>query len=345
MDLGTGCGDTSESDCSEPDTCDGAGVCLDNHAAVGSICTDDLDVCTADECDGKGVCTHPPSSGVCGDGTLCPLEECEDGNTDRGDGCSIECQVEAELSKDEQKCVNGVIKKGTGVAKAQAKLNDDCVKSAVKQDDAFPDVCMWVDERGKVAKAKGKTAQAWERSCGQEPAFGVADVESVSAAAVEEAIDLTTDLFGDNVNRTIVESEDDKDGAKCQMAVLKQAQKVAQAEVKIYLKCQKDGLKGKVEPQIVSGADLERCVWEIATDEKGRIAKAVSRVTKALDRGCEDLDLGAYFPGDCAKEAGFGACLADLVDCRVCRSLNRMAEITVDCDLFDNGSADLSCSF
>jgi hypothetical protein len=46
--AGTECGSTLESACSAPDTCDGDGACLDNHAANGDECADGS--CALGEC-------------------------------------------------------------------------------------------------------------------------------------------------------------------------------------------------------------------------------------------------------------------------------------------------------
>jgi hypothetical protein len=55
---GTPCGDPSDTDCDNPDTCDGNNNCLDNNEPDGTLCTDDGETCTVDECN-AGVCTHP----------------------------------------------------------------------------------------------------------------------------------------------------------------------------------------------------------------------------------------------------------------------------------------------
>lgn len=75
--AGAACGDSESTDCTEPDTCDGHGTCLPNHAAAGAPCGDDDETsCTrADTCNGEGTCApnHEP------DGTQCIDGSCEDG--------------------------------------------------------------------------------------------------------------------------------------------------------------------------------------------------------------------------------------------------------------------------
>jgi len=81
--AGTTCGEPSASECDLPDTCDGNGICRDNHEPPGTACADDGNECTSDVCD-AGVCTHPSlSEGTpCGDpmSTECDLHDICDGD-------------------------------------------------------------------------------------------------------------------------------------------------------------------------------------------------------------------------------------------------------------------------
>ena len=65
--VGTDCGDLTDTDCDNPDTCDGAGECLVNLEPDDTICTDDGVECTDDLCQ-AGTCTHPdlPAGEPCG---------------------------------------------------------------------------------------------------------------------------------------------------------------------------------------------------------------------------------------------------------------------------------------
>jgi hypothetical protein len=122
--AGTSCNGVA-GDCEVQDTCDGSGSCSDNgHKAAGVACGDPGDQCVlADTCDGSGSCTDngfedngtscddgnscttPDAcslglcvgdSTICGDGTTQDScgEECDDGNTTSGDGCSELCLLE-----------------------------------------------------------------------------------------------------------------------------------------------------------------------------------------------------------------------------------------------------------
>lgn len=68
---------------------------------VGDVCDNCPDVANTDQADGDtdgtgNACeaAPPPAGSVCGDGTVAGAEECDDGNTTSGDGCSSTCKDE-----------------------------------------------------------------------------------------------------------------------------------------------------------------------------------------------------------------------------------------------------------
>jgi len=67
------------------------GACGDGVLQAGEEC-DDGNTADGDGC--SATCTTEAVAGVCGDGTLNTGEECDDGNTTDGDGCSATCTTE-----------------------------------------------------------------------------------------------------------------------------------------------------------------------------------------------------------------------------------------------------------
>ncbi len=80
--AGTSCGNSSSSQCDNPDTCDGAGNCESNFVSSGTNC-DDGSYCNVGEtCDGAGNCSGG-SARDCDDGQYCNgTESCDDGIDD-----------------------------------------------------------------------------------------------------------------------------------------------------------------------------------------------------------------------------------------------------------------------
>jgi len=78
---GGACGNPANTDCDNPDTCNGAGVCLSNHEPNGLACADEGNACTGNVC-GGGACLHPPgpSGAPCGsavDNTCTDPDTCD----------------------------------------------------------------------------------------------------------------------------------------------------------------------------------------------------------------------------------------------------------------------------
>jgi cysteine-rich repeat protein len=76
------------------EVCDGASVnCpADAKAPDGTPCG--LSCSTGDQCT-HGFCSASNPGGGCGDGIVACGEECDDGNTKNGDGCSGTCKIES----------------------------------------------------------------------------------------------------------------------------------------------------------------------------------------------------------------------------------------------------------
>jgi len=94
--IGTACGDDSDTICTDPDTCDGSGTCLPNHAPDGTSCEDDLFCNGADACS-NGACASPGDP--CDPGWVCNEDsdvcECDDaGDCDDGDSCTADSCVD-----------------------------------------------------------------------------------------------------------------------------------------------------------------------------------------------------------------------------------------------------------
>ncbi|MCH8147115.1 MAG: hypothetical protein IH987_03865 [Planctomycetes bacterium] len=88
--VGTSCGDGSNTQCDNPDTCDGGGLCLDNFETGGATCGDptDTDCDNPDSCNGSGACVEnlEPIGTACGD----PADtECDNADTCNGDGACL----------------------------------------------------------------------------------------------------------------------------------------------------------------------------------------------------------------------------------------------------------------
>jgi hypothetical protein len=87
---GTLCGDPTDTECDNPDSCDGAGGCLDNFEAAGLPCGDSTDTqCdNPDICDNAGACTNnfEPDGTACDDAEICTGDDVCTSGTCSGTG-------------------------------------------------------------------------------------------------------------------------------------------------------------------------------------------------------------------------------------------------------------------
>ena len=102
-----GCSDTiSCGTCTDPDVCNSMGQCIppaactDTCSNFGYQCGNQI-ICgigtDCGTCDAGFVCDELVGQCelLCGNGVMDPNEECDDSNTDSGDGCSSTCTIEA----------------------------------------------------------------------------------------------------------------------------------------------------------------------------------------------------------------------------------------------------------
>ncbi|MBU0717300.1 MAG: hypothetical protein KJ749_03550 [Planctomycetes bacterium] len=114
--LGTPCGNPTDTECDGADTCDGAGTCADNIQPVGEPCGDptDNDCTDPDTCDGAGNCLDhdEPFGTPCDDGLFCNVDEfCTAGACGGGEardcGDGLSCTTDT-CDEDADVCVNGL---------------------------------------------------------------------------------------------------------------------------------------------------------------------------------------------------------------------------------------------
>jgi hypothetical protein len=133
--AGTACGDASDTDCTNPDTCDGGGACNPNHEPPSLQCRAASDLCdVAESCDGNGACPADtvrtsgsecrasagecdvvetcdgvaktcPADGKQADGTPCSADA-NPCTLDQCDGAAVTCQHPA--ADDGTPCANGL---------------------------------------------------------------------------------------------------------------------------------------------------------------------------------------------------------------------------------------------
>jgi cysteine-rich repeat protein len=304
--------------------------------------------------DGDGCSAHCFVE-FCGDSSVnnAPNEECDDGNNLDGDGCSADCQLEP-LNKAQQKCVNSINKGAAKVGKAQAGDNTACIKDGGKGKlTGTIEDCITSDPKGKVQKAISKIKTG---DCPTPPTFPLLDTnpQSIGQAMVQKELDLIHTIFGSDLDAVIADataSSEDKTAAKCQSAIAKAAAKCHDAQLKAFNSCKKNALKVGKEPLpngVFSAQELQdECMGtdgDRIPDTKGKMAKkCATGLSNTVSKKCAGLDTDDLFAG-CAGEPNLATCIDQRIACEVCELLDAVDGLRRNCDLFDDGAVNGSCS-
>jgi cysteine-rich repeat protein len=304
--------------------------------------------------DGDGCSAHCLIES-CGDGIVnnAPNEECDDGNNSDGDGCSADCQLEP-LNKAQQNCVNSMNKGAAKVAKAQGGDNVACIKHGSKGKlTGTIEQCITSYPKSKVQKAISKIKTG---DCPTPPAFPVidTDAESIGQTMVQKELDLIHTIFGSDLDAVIADataSSEDKAAAKCQSAIAKAAAKCQDTKLKEFNACKKNALKVGKEPLpngVFSAQELQdECMGTDGNripDTKVKIVKkCATGLSNTVSKKCAGLNTDALFAG-CAGEPNLVTCIDQKIACEVCEVLDAVDGLRRNCDSFDDGTVNDSCS-
>jgi hypothetical protein len=247
-------------------------------------------------------------------------------------------------TKGQQKCVSALNRDLAVVSAAYAKAILKCGKQYAKSGSSA-EACLMEPNRA-IERAEQRTIRHEVKICTDVPPdFGSTDAATVNDAAERETTDLIRDIFGADLDASLITWANDKDAAKCQEAVMKSAGQCQKAKLKAFNRCKKRGLR---KDTVRDSADLEGCLGD---DPRGAIARVCDPVTgrlarRVLPRRCvaKGVDLLGAFPGCATNDAGdLATCVDEIVACRVCRALDQADNLAIDCDLFDDGKANTSC--
>lgn len=246
------------------------------------------------------------------------------------------------LRKPELGCVNAMNGAGFKVVKTLAKVASNCLKGASSGEVANAQTCLTADADGKVGKALGKTIGSDGKKCVGAAPFGYTGSAAVNAAAQAAALAVVADVFGSDLTAAVAAAGGEA-GAKCQAGVLKAAQKLFETRAKLFLTCAKGALSGKTN-LAVSGLDLSECFDEVEADPKGKLDKLIDKLKATLASTCGEVTLATALPGTCFSGNLPAKCLDRRSMCHMCVLFEGMGDLGFDCDTFDDGDLNGSCS-
>jgi hypothetical protein len=262
----------------------------------------------------------------------------------------------AELPKAEQICINKINNDGVKVQAAQLKVNDGCVKDAVKTQlspGGPANTCLETDAKNKVGKKRDSTTNDIVKKCSGAPSIFFTGAVVTNDAAEDSAKALVRDTFGPALE-SLQSCDTNPQECACQVKVINRVSKIERAMGKIWLQCKKSALKNGKEPFAVGGAtangELEQCVTNaalagglsVAADTKSKISNATAQLQDTAEQFCGAGVADEFASGVCAgfstppsvDGAGLASCLNAHAKCRFCEMVNTTDALAVDCDAF-----------
>lgn len=260
----------------------------------------------------------------------------------------------------EQRCIAGIGTLGVRVAKAQNAWNLVCIHATGRVSAAAAGnspACMRRDPEGRVARRMRALETRADALCGggRGPDFGWTDPATVAGAARAASVDLAAALLGADPEHAVVRRGAAARAYRCQATVLARSQRLLETVWRTALAATRDVLHGAArlapptDAPVASGDALAAEIGRaLERDRGGGIARASARLATWTARACAGTErpLDTLFPGGCAAADphALADCAAGLARRHVHRALTAVHALTPDCDLLDDGTANLSCA-
>jgi len=248
--------------------------------------------------------------------------------------------AQAQVSSADTSCITTFNKGIRKVAKAQSLVIQKCLKdfASGKLSSTTPEVCVRSDPKNKVSGAVAKATDKINEKCsGGIPGFGASPVDPAMLRAVLASIDVAHSPFGFDLDPVMIPTATD---ATCQARAAAALLKCEDRRLRVFLKCQKTGLRNGAITDAASLAD--NCLGiagDPQPDPAGRIAQDCgSKILDEVGQNCGSSDLSLTFPPCNATDAsGATDCLNHRSACQLCLLLNDVDLTARDCDFLDDG--------
>lgn len=204
------------------------------------------------------------------------------------------------------------------------------------------DACLAGDAGGRIARRADQVARLYGggRCDGDEP------IQQGAIAGTTAHRGAAAALAGDLLGHPLPVSPDLADPERaCRTRVVRRAGEALAAILAAHRGCAAAGMRAGT---VTDGASLDaRCGTFAQVDAGGGASAALERLAADTAAACAGSDLAAALPGLAAScqtsPAALSECAAADARCRACTALRDAGGRQLDCDLFDDGAANVSC--
>ena len=253
------------------------------------------------------------------------------------------------LDRVDQKCLHTLNVDLAKVGRAQGKRIGRCLRDAWKGRLGEPTIEACVSGAGdpRIDRARIRTLVHEGKHCTGAPLpFGPTAGVAVNIAATGYTLDLTHALFGPDLDAN-TGAPDSLPISKCGRGIWSAAARCQSVRLKAFNLCKKVGIRGSIG----RARELEGCLDATTPVVERLCDPVVGRLRATIDRKCTGVDLTRLLPGlagntACELTSGDGTarCVGTAVACQTCRMLNDADRLARDCDLYDDGLSNASCS-
>jgi hypothetical protein len=237
-------------------------------------------------------------------------------------------------------------KNGEKVNKAQLRENERCLRSFQADKLVGPmafNTCTMADEKGRVERAEERTETREVRKCDsldEPPPFAYTDSATVNEAAVDGALALMYEIFSGPpvLDDSLVTRAEDRETAKCQLEMLKRADKLESTVLKEVNRAKKKAIRDEA---VDSDAALEAVLQAVLTSND-RIDRTENRLIRWVDRKCAVLQVppDTIFPGECGEGdpnlRQVEVCVIEAARREACLKINAFDALSLDCGEVDD---------
>ncbi len=229
----------------------------------------------------------------------------------------------------QQKCLKNVVKRVAKLIRAQGKEFDSCMRMFA-QSGGNRFACLNWDSKGRVAKARQKLIDTEGKVCGEMPDFGFLGSAELIEAAIAWRVHMTWSYY------------DALDSPPaCSKTYLRYAAKLLTRKWRGFGKCLKAGL---ADSSIQSSVDVIGCFSRLDSSTDPKLMK----ILDALATKMEDKSCGLPFRWWGMPIFDSTSTIRDTAEghtrCFACQTLRLGGGLSVDCDVFDDGFANGTCS-
>jgi hypothetical protein len=256
------------------------------------------------------------------------------------------------LTQAQQMCVNEMNKSGAKVNKTQLRQNERCLIDFQRERLVAPmtfDSCMQADRGGKMLRAWRRTTAREGAKCASldlPPPFAYTNSGMVNGSAENGARRLSYAIFGGHFFETeLATMADSKDIARCQLEMLKRANKLENTVLEEINKAAKRALK---DERVGNGTALEARLQAVFSSNRN-IDRTENRLAMGVDRKCSTLQVrpDEIFPGWCGEGDPsldqVEDCVIAAARCEACSMIDAFDDLDLDCDQADDQSVNGSC--